>query len=250
MNQRILKLILAYIVLFVWLKSDLYAQKAMFISANDAKRKMPLSEAVQAGCVGVSVRVKLTNEGRFECSGRLFEHEYLKPALKMDFNGNPFVIILQLDGDSMQMAGALDKLLAPYADLLSKQVGKEEVKGKLKVYVWGDVPSKRLKSANDNFCSYFTLAMMDKKQAQGDFSAHAFGMIFESLYSWNGRESMPNMQYHGMQMNLKAARKAGQNTFMFEAPETFNAWNILSHAGVQYFIVKDLDKARRFLLED
>jgi hypothetical protein len=146
------------------------------------------------------------------------------------------------------MLGALDKLLGSYSDLLSKQVGKEEVSGKLKIYIWGDVPHVQI--GKELYRSYFPLSILDDEGARGRSSAAALGLNFDALYDWKGRESMPNMQYHGMQMNLKAARKAGQKTFMFEAPETFNAWNILSNAGAEYLIVKDLDKVRRYLLEE
>jgi hypothetical protein len=58
---------------------------------------------------------------------------------------------------------------------------------------------------------------------------------------------MPNMQYHGLQTNLKTAHKSGQKTILFDAPETFNAWNILSNAGTDYFVVSDIEKFNRFL---
>ena len=225
--------------------NSLIGQNAVFISANDAKRKMPLSEAVQARCGGVSVCVKLTDEGKLECAGKSFEQTYLKPAMKMEFNANAFILVLEFEGDSLKMLGALDKLLGSYSDLLSKQVGKEEVSGKLKIYIWGDVP--HLQIGKEQYRSYFPLSILDDEGARGRSSAAALGLNFDALYDWKGRESMPNMQYHSMQMNLKAAHKAGQKTFMFEAPETFNSWNILSNAGTDYFVVKDLEKFKKYL---
>jgi len=223
----------------------LIGQNTVFISANDAKRKMPLSEAVQAGCSGVSFCIRLTDEGKLECAGKSFEQMYLKPAMTMDFKSNVFVFVLEFEGDSLKILGALDKLLASYSDLLSKQVGKEEVSGKLKLYIWGDVPHGQISKVE--YRSYFPLAMMDEEGTSGRNSAAALGLNFDALYDWKGRESMPNMQYHSMQLNLKAARKAGQKTFMFEAPETFNAWNILSNAGTDFLVVKDLEKFKKYL---
>ena len=156
-------------------------------------------------------------------------------------------MVLELDGDSLKMMDALNKLLAPYQEILSKRSGNKVLPGKLNIIVWGDVPYAKI--ASTDYLNYFALSFM-KKEGIGGQITNNVGLNFEDLYSWNGRESMPNMQYHGMQMNLKAARKVGQKTFMFEAPETFNAWNILSNAGAEYFIVKDLDKVRRYLLEE
>jgi len=236
---------IAILTLILFATPILTAQNAIFISAHDAKRKMPLSEAVQAGCGGVSVFVKLTDDGHFECAGKSFDQTYLKPAMKMKFNANDFVFVLKLEGDSLKMLVALDKLLAPYSDLLSKQVGKDQVSGKLKIFIWGDVPYGQISKMEHR--SYFPLSIMDNEGAKGRSSANGLGINFDALYDWKGRESMPNMQYHSMQMNLKAARKAGQKTFMFEAPETFNAWNILSNAGTDYFVVKDLEKFKKYL---
>jgi hypothetical protein len=219
-----------------------------FISADDAKRKTPLTEALQSGCSGVSLLVKLDDEGHLSCAGKSLESTYLKSFKAGHAPNKPFLLILELEGDSLKMLGALDKLLGSYSDLLSKQVGKEEVSGKLKIYIWGDVPHVQI--GKELYRSYFPLSILDDEGARGRSSAAALGLNFDALYDWKGRESMPNMQYHGMQMNLKAARKAGQKTFMFEAPETFNAWNILSNAGAEYLIVKDLDKVRRYLLEE
>lgn len=244
-SQSFTSKLIVILTLIVIATQSLMGQNAVFISANDAKRKMPLSEAVQAGCSGVSVHVRLTDEGHFECAGKSFEQTYLKPTMKVEFNANTFVFVLELEGDSMKMLGALDKLLASYSDLLSKQVGKETVSGKLKIFIWGDVPYGQISKVE--YRSYFPLSIMDSDGARGRSSAAALGLNFDALYDWKGRESMPNMQYHSMQMNLKAARKAGQKTFMFEAPETFNAWNILSNAGTDYFVVKDLEKFKKYL---
>lgn len=222
-----------------------YSQIGAFISANDARRKAPLSEAMAAGCAGVSVTVKLDDEGRFTCAGKSFENTYLKSFQARNNSNAPFLLILKLDGDSLKMLGALDKLLASYSDLLSKQVGKEEVSGKLKIYIWGDVSHAQIGKVQ--YRSYFPLSLLDNEGAKGRSSAAALGFNFEALYNWKGRESMPNMQYHSMQMNLKAAHKAGQKTIMFEAPETFNAWNILTNAGTDYFVVNDLEKFKKYL---
>ena len=226
------------------LNSVSFSQPA-FISADDAKRKTPLNAALQSGCSGVSLLVKMDDEGYLSCAGKSLESTYLKSFKAGNAPNKPFLLILELEGDSMKMLGALDKLLASYSDLLSKQVGKETVSGKLKIFIWGDVPYGQISKVE--YRSYFPLSIMDSDGAKGLSSAAALGLNFDALYDWKGRESMPNMQYHSMQMNLKAARKAGQKTFMFEAPETFNAWNILSNAGTDYFVVKDLEKFKKYL---
>jgi hypothetical protein len=229
------------------ISSYAHGQASSFISADDARRKAPLSEALEVGCVGVSVKVKLDADGRFTCAGKSFEDMYLKSFQSNNQIKSPFLMVLELDGDSLKMMDALNKLLAPYQEILSKRSGNKVLPGKLNIIVWGDVPYAKI--APTDYLSYFALSFM-KKEGIGSPITNNVGLNFEDLYSWNGRESMPNMQYHGMQMNLKAARKVGQKTFMFEAPETFNAWNILSNAGAEYFIVKDLDKVRRYLLEE
>jgi len=226
------------------LQSVSLAQPA-FISADDAKRKAPLNEALQAGCSGVSLLVKLDDEGYLSCAGKSLESTYLESFKVGNAPNKPFLLILELEGDSLKMLGALDKLLGSYSDLLSKQVGKEEVSGKLKIYIWGDVPHVQI--GKEQYRSYFPLSLLDDEGARSRNSAAALGLNFDALYDWKGRESMPNMQYHSMQMNLKAAHKAGQKTFMFEAPETFNAWNILSNAGTDCFVVKDLEKFKKYL---
>jgi hypothetical protein len=227
------------------INSNVYSQASSFISADDARRKAPLSEALEVGCAGVSLKVKLDDDGQFTCAGKSFENVYLKNIQSNNALKSPFLILLEMDGDSLKMMDALNTLLTPYNEMLSKRSGNSELPGKLKIIVWGDIPYAKIKTT-DNLC-YFALSFM-KKEGVGSQIANNVGINFDDLYNWNGRESMPNMQYHSMQMNLKAVHKGGQKTFMFKAPETFNAWNILSNAGADYFVVEDLVKCKKYLL--
>jgi hypothetical protein len=239
-------IILILVLLFTSL-IDSQAQNSFSISGDDAKRKEPLKEALQLGSAGVSVKVKLDNEGNLSCGGKSFSDLYLNQLSKVGSRNSPFLIIAEIEGDSSKIISALNAALAPNTDFLYGMQGDEVRKGDVKLILWGDIPFASIKSLPAR--SYFTLYMMEKGSSKGKADADFLGINFDKLYKWNGRESMPNMQYHGLQTNLKAAHKAGQKTILFDAPETFNAWNILTNAGTDYFVVKDLAKFSKYLKE-
>jgi hypothetical protein len=244
-SLQTIKCLTTAFALLIVLFAHAQVQTPSCIAADDAKRNLPLKEAIQSKCSGVSIKLKLGNDGNLTCNGKSFSDVYLKQLPNVNPESNPFLLVAQFEGDSSKIATALNKALMPYKELFCSLNGNEEYSRKFKLLLWGDIPYAEIQALKVR--SFYTIFMMRKGSSRGKSKADVLGIDFENLYKWNGRESMPNMQYHGLQTNLKTAHKSGQKTILFDAPETFNAWNILSNAGTDYFVVSDIEKFNRFL---
>jgi hypothetical protein len=245
-----LKLTLSVLLLVSSLYS--FGQNNTFIPANDHKRKLPLTDALNAGAGGVSIEIKLDKNGNWS-TALDWENLYLK-ALKQHFSNysapsggeiRPFLLLLRIKGDSAKTLDALNKTLAPYASCLTQFNETNTIYKPVSIGVYGDIPYKE-SSNNSEPRFYFSIQPLLNSVPTNTNIKGAY-IDFDEHYKWNGKEFMPNMQYHALQTAIKAAKKQGLIIMAEDCPETDNAYTILKNSGVDYFIVGDFEKYQKHL---
>ena len=240
------------LILTLIITPSIYGQNSSFISAKDHKRKQPLGEALIAGASGVSIEIKLDKNGSWNSSID-WEKVYLKP-LQQQFErvtapsnteSKPFLILINVKGDSSKTFEALNKTLAPYASILTQfSPLKTDIKP-IVVWVHGDIPYNEASYASAT--RYFFPVRPLLNNLSTNSKVVGVYIDFDEHYKWNGKEFMPNMQYHGLQTAIKMAKKQSLIVLAEDCPETDNAWTILKNSGVDYFIVSDFDKYKKYL---
>ena len=246
-----IKLMLALLLLASHLHS--FGQGNSFISANDHKRKQPLKEALNAGADGVSIEIKLDKNGTWS-SSLDWENLYLKP-LKQQFSNNvapsgtevkPFILLLHIQGDSTKTLDVLNKTLATYSSMLTQMSSSKTEYKSVSIWVCGDIPFNEDAYASEP--RYFLPVQPLLNSAHTNTKIKGAYVDFDEHYKWNGKEFMPNMQYHALQTAIKAAKKQGLLSMAEDCPETDNSWTILKNSGIDYFIVSDFDKYQKHLI--
>ena len=229
-----------------------FGQNNTFISSSDHKRKQPLKEALNDGAGGVSIEIKLDKNGNWS-SSLDWENLYLKP-LKQHFSNNatpalkevvPFILLLNVKGDSTKTLDALNKSLAPYTSLLTQITASKTDYKPISIWVRGDIPFYEATYTSEP--RYFFPVQPLLNSPHSNTKIKGAYIDFDEHYKWNGKEFMPNMQYHALQTAIKAAKKQGLIIMAEDCPETDNAWTILKNSGIDYFIVSDFDKYQQHL---
>ncbi len=229
-----------------------FGQNNAFISANDHKRKQPLKEALNAGAGGVSIDIKLDKNGNWN-SSLDWEGLYLKPLTQQFSNNtapsstevNSFILLLNVKGDTTKTLDALNKTLASYTSILTQRNASRSENKPLSIWVRGDIPLRE--AAYPSAPVYFFTLQPLLKSVHTNANIKGAYLDFDEHYNWNGKEFMPNMQYHALQTAVKSAKKQGLIIIAEDCPETDNAWTILKNSGIDYFIVSGFEKYQNHL---
>ncbi len=240
-----LVLLLVMWPLFSWAQG-VYLEKA--ISAEDHKRKSPLTEALTFQCAGVALKVKVGKDGIIRCGNQTFENLYLKP-LEQRVAGNggnvyegrteEFFLFVNVDGDSIQVWQQMQTLCAAYAGMLSGIENGQRKRKAVRIVLSGDVPARQIALSENRYLHVDENLEKPDARWNGNQIATA-SLSFGKLYNWNGEGNMPNMQYMGIMGQVKNGHKAGRLVLLRQIPESLNAFSILDGTGADFLEVEDL----------
>jgi glycerophosphoryl diester phosphodiesterase len=221
------------------------------ISANDHKRKAPLTEALNAGFAGISADLKLDKDGKLVTGKHPFRETYLQALHDRIVNNNgtvypgkkiDFILYLEISNDSINICKALFRTLDEYASDLGIYADGEKKGGPLLVILSGHVPHSMV-TQEQNLRVMVDELSPSERTAPVVYLSH---INFGKNFSWNGEKNMPNMQYHSFATRVKLAKKAGRKVIVSNYPDSENAIEILIGAGVDFLMIENINEFVQF----
>jgi len=230
---------------------------------NDYEHARPLFDALDHGFCSVEADIWLTPQGLLVAHdrqalrpGRTLETLYLQPLReRVKANGGrvypdgpAFYLLVDVKTEAAATYAALDKVLAPYADLLSvTRDGKFEPKA-ITVILSGNRATDAIASQP---LRYVGVDGRPENLA-GDAPAELFPWISANwtlLFRWKGDGPFPQAEKQQLAEYVQRAHRQGRKVRFWATPEKEALWKELLAVDVDFLNSDKLAEMQRFLLE-
>lgn len=230
---------------------------------NDYEHQRPLFDALAQGFTSVESDVFLrdgqllvAHEASQLQPGRTLQSLYLEPLRQIaQRNGGhiykgdqSLTLYIDVKDDGEQTYQAIDRALAPYADMLTRFEHGKVIPGAVTVVISGNRVPATMQAQTLRY------AGMDGRLSDLGSGAPA-SMIpiisdnWSKNFTWDGKGSFPAAEAQKLRDIVQQAHANGQRVRFWATPETPALWQALIEAGVDQINTDDLSGLRTYLLE-
>ncbi|MGF1580003.1 MAG: phosphatidylinositol-specific phospholipase C/glycerophosphodiester phosphodiesterase family protein [Gemmataceae bacterium] len=234
---------------------------------NDYLHKRPLLDALANGFTSVEADIFLVNgkllvaHTRREIKqSRTLEALYLAPLRKhirqqkgqVYPTGEQLLLLIDIKNNGEATYKVLHKLLAQYADIVTKFTPKQTIRKPVLVVISGARPRDYMLNQKVRYAGYDGRV----SDLKSDLPPSFMPLISDSWYShflWFGKGPMPAKMKQRLAEIVKLAHAKGRRvrfwaTYDLPTPRRENIWRELLRANVDLINTDDLEGLRRFLL--
>jgi len=230
-------------------------------SHNDYHRRRPLLDALERGFASVEADVFL-REGTLYVAhwqleirqDRTLESLYLKPLRdrcqmlrgRVHPGGEPLWLLIDLKDRGEETYQAVDKLLAQYADVVTRTEAGQTTDRPVRVVISGACPAETLRQQTVRFAGIDgRLGDLDR-----DDPAELMPWIsadWKSQFRWRGVGECPEPERIRLRELVERCHAKQRKLRFWGAPDREAIWSLLREAGVDLLGTDDLDRLRRHL---
>ena len=228
---------------------------------NDYLHERPLLDALDHGFTSVEADIFLVDgkllvaHTRRELEpDRTLQKLYLDPlrqrVRKHDGSvygdGKPFHLLIDFKSDGEATYAALDKVLAEYAEMLSRVEDGKYHRGAVEISISGDRPIETITAAPLRY------AGIDGRlgDLDSDVPAHLMPLVSDNwnyTFRWRGTGEMKEAERQKLHDYVQRAHDAGRKIRFWASPDRVEVWRELQAAGVDMINTDDLAGLESFL---
>jgi len=229
---------------------------------NDYWHARPLFDALAHGFCNVEADVFLVDSQLLVGHDRsnltpvrTLETLYLKPLRARIVaneghvypHGPPFTLMIDIKSNARETYRVLSRLLARYADILTRIDAARVTPGPVTIVVSGNRATGLIASEPTRFAMVDgRLSDLDKDQPASLISW--ISDRWTSHFRWRGNGPMPDAQRDKLRSIVAKAHRAGQRVRFWATPDRPTVWRELDAAGVDLINADDLSGLQSFLL--
>lgn len=233
-------------------------------SHNDYTRPRPLQDALDNGFGSVEADIHLTGNALWIGHlvalnpGLTLQSLYLKPLrARVKANGGwvyapgqTLTLLVDVKQDARSTYAVLDRVLAGYADILTRVENGQVIPGPVKVVITGNRDRELLRAQPVRY-AFFEGTLADLNGTEPTSLVPAVAASWrEAGFRWNGRGAMPAAERTRLRELVQKASAQGRTLRLWAAPDTPVAWNELLAANVTIINTDYLPELRDFLLKN
>lgn len=229
---------------------------------NDYEHARPLFDALDHGFCSVEADIWLTADGllighdrKDLRPGRTLQSVYLDPLRERVrahggrvYRGGPiFYLLIDVKTDAAETYVALDKALAPYADILTVyRDGKSEPRA-VTAILSGNRAFDVVAKQPTRFVSID--GRLDEVVSNPPAELYPWiSANWTLVFKWNGEGPLPEAEKEKLIEIARRTHQQGRKLRFWATPEKEAVWKELLAAGVDYINTDKLDELQRFLL--
>jgi hypothetical protein len=231
---------------------------------NDYEHARPLLDALDNGFNSVEADVHLVGGELYVAHdrsairpGRTLEALYLAPLReRIRRNGGdvypdapPLLLLIDLKTDSTATYRALDRLLARYADILTRFAGDTVAPGPVTAVISGERPEGLMRAAPVRFAAFDgRLPDLSRSNPPPPSFMPLVSESWSKITRWNGVGPVPPRLPDELSRLSALTHAQGRRLRFWGTPDTPAVWKLLFDAGVDLINTDDLSGLRSFLL--
>lgn len=228
---------------------------------NDYLHDRPLLDALDNGFCSVEADIFLIHgqllvaHTRLELSpDRTLQNLYLDPLQeqirnnrgRVHKNGPVFSLLIDIKNTGEKTWTELNKVLAGYADIISRVEDGQFYPGPVNVVVSGDRAWNAIEVTSPRF------AGVDGRVSDigGDRALHLMPLISDNWrlhFQWRGENEFPSKQRDKLHRLVRQTHEEGRRIRFWASPDTRAAWKELNAAGADLINTDDLPGLSEFL---
>lgn len=233
-------------------------------SHNDYLHARPLQDALDKGFGSVEADIHLT--GNQLWIGHIFainpkltlQSLYLEPLrARIKSNGGwvyapgeTLTLLIDVKQDARDSYNVLNRVLAGYADILTRVENGQVIPGPVKVVLTGNRDRELLRGQPVRY-AFFEGTLNDLNGTEPVSLLPAVSESWKAAgFRWNGTGEMPAAEREKLRQLAQKAGVQGRTLRLWDAPDTPAAWNELLLAGVTLINTDHLPELRDFLLKN
>ncbi len=226
---------------------------------NDYEHDRPLLNALAQGFTSVEADVYLQPDGALLVAhepqqvrtGRTLQSLYLEPLRQIAaqngghiYPGQSLTLYIDVKTDAAPTYAAIDKVLAPYADLLTRYENGRVTPGAVTVVISGNRVPEVMAAQPLRY------AGMDGRLSDlGGPAPASLIPIISNNFIWQGTGDFPANERQKLENIVRTAHANGQRLRFWATPETPAMWQLLTEVGVDQINTDDLSGLRSYLLQ-
>lgn len=239
---------------------------------RDSHRPKPLYGALELGFNSIEVDVHLVDgnllvghDRKDIRPDRTLKSMYLEPLRQLvKSNGGhiyrnapPFMLLIDVKTDGCKTCPAVQKVLAEYADILTKVENGKATPNAVTAILSGEASTDE--AAKKEFLASFAhapqYAALDGRVSidlSSDLPSSTLPLIsdlWSKHFKWRGKGPMPAAEKAKLIDMVKKAHAKGYHVRFWATPEKPEFWNELLAAGVDFINTDKPDLLQKFLLE-
>ena len=232
-------------------------------SHNDYWRKHPLFDALRDGCPYVEADVYLRGDRLvvahiLPClrKKKTLERLYLEPLLKGRFeNGDafpdtPITLMIDIKSDAVKTYQLLDSVLEKYKSIITTYEDGVITWRKVTIVLSGHRPYslvRRLAFRRVFIDEDLRSIPTDQAAPGGDILASC---KYSHFFKWTGKGSMPVDAKDRLIQYVQAAHQNDLKVRLWASPDNTKVWKALLDCGVDLINTNNIQKLKRFLVND
>ncbi|MFN8608482.1 MAG: hypothetical protein U0931_13175 [Vulcanimicrobiota bacterium] len=218
---------------------------------NDELHDHPLVDALRAGSSSLEVDTQLV-DGKLLIGhdleqakwwNRSLEDTYFKPlkqridrygAVYTNSDAPPFTLEIEFKGDSTDSYRALKPLLHKYQNLLTRYQDGQIIEGPIHVVLTGHIP-RQARRDNPRLLAFDGSArtLLDHPERIDRYQTPRVNGAWSDFFQWDGQGEMSARDMATLRKIVKHSDDRDVLLRFWDAPDTPEAWKLLSQAGVQ-----------------
>jgi len=189
--------------------------------------------------------------------GRTLETLYLEPLRRRVIenegavypDGPPLQLLVDVKSEAESTYRALRRVLASYADILTKFADGAVEEGAVMVVVSGNRARRTMQEEGVRFAAYDgRLEDLEKSADAPPTFIPLISINWATISSWNGEGAMPDATRALLREIVAETHQQGRALRFWGTRDAETVWRVLHEEAVDFIGTDDLDALRRFLL--
>lgn len=259
MKRCLILVLLVMVVVPVMAQSKKSKKKVHYnaFSHNDYNRPRPLMDAYDRGfnCVEADLwyidgeLYVYHDRPKNPSRDRAFEKMYVEPIMRLiqenrgrvhERGRKPFVLMIDCKSDGEQMLEKLERVFAPYQELLCRVENGKYKKGALFVFLSGKSPRKTVLERGNGFL-FIDGQVPDIGQGYDSRMMPVISHNYSALFKWRGKGEMPADELKRMREIIRSTHREGKLFRWWGAPDTAQFKRLFIEEDVDMIGVDNLD---------
>jgi len=243
---------------FALLLSSAFGVAAEGHAHNDYEHQRPLIDALNHGFTSIEADTGLKGEelliGHDQSDlrpDRTLQRLYLDPLRERGASAEPIILLIDIKSDGETTYRALSKVLASYAEMLTRIEGGKRIPGVVTAIVSGSRPKATMQAENPRY-AFYDGRLTDLGEGVAPDFMPLVSDNWSKTFSWRGDGEMPAAERQLLDDIVARAHAAGYRLRFWETPdhpgpERDAIWQTLEAAGVDFINTDDLLGLETFL---